>query len=68
MTLSPNTVSHPSMGTYIEESENTDVALRITRPDERAAGTGRNPRALDRYESKDSGQPKLPLTRERNPA
>lgn len=56
------------MGTYIEESENTDVALRITRPDERAAGTGRNPRALDRYESKDSGQPKLPLTRERNPA
>lgn len=29
MTLSPNTASHPSMGTYIKESENTDVALRI---------------------------------------
>ena len=29
MTLSPNTASHPSMGTYIKESEKTDVALRI---------------------------------------
>ena len=28
-TLSPNTESHPNMGTYIKESENTDVALRI---------------------------------------